>query len=348
MRRTVCLLLGTVSSILLLFLIFRKVDLRETASTLTMIRYIYLGPAVVTLLLTFVVKAFRWRVLLEPVDRMPVRSLFPAIMIGYFSNYFLPVNSGELVRAFVLGHSPTVSWGGPRHRADAPARQEKSLSNSTILGTILVERMLDVLILTGFLLVAFIVWPLPGWVRSMALFVAVALAGGWCFLWLVLWQRGRADRVVGFILERTTSPLARRVVQVSNRFLDGLKTLRSNRAMAWATLLTLLLWSFSAVTFYLVGQSLGIALPLAAYCVPVAIVNLGAAIPALPGRVGALEALYVSSLALFAVESDVGLAFDVVMRVLYLAPIVWGWFHLYRTGFHLLDIRAHDWPEEAH
>lgn len=340
MRRTVCLLLGTVSSILLLFLIFRKVDLRETASTLTMIRYIYLGPAVVTLLLTFVVKAFRWRVLLEPVDRMPVRSLFPAIMIGYFSNYFLPVNSGELVRAFVLGHSPTVG-------ANAPARQEKSLSNSTILGTILVERMLDVLILIGFLLVAFIVWPLPGWVRSMALFVAVALAGGWWFLWLVLWQRGRADRVVRFILERTTSPLARRVVQVSNRFLDGLKTLRSNRAMAWATLLTLLLWSFSAITFYLVGQAFGLALPLAAYCVPVAVVNLGAVIPALPGRVGTLEALCVSSLGLFAVESDVGLAFAVVMRVLYLVPIVWGWFHLYRTGFHLLDIRAYDWPEET-
>jgi uncharacterized membrane protein YbhN (UPF0104 family) len=52
-----------------------------------------------------------------------------------------------------------------------------------------------------------------------------------------------------------------------------------------------LLWSFSAATFYLVGQSLGIALPLTAYCVPVAIVNLGTALPALPGRVGTLEAL---------------------------------------------------------
>jgi hypothetical protein len=55
----------------------------------------------------------------------------------------------------------------------------------------------------------------------------------------------------------------------------------------------------------------------------------------------------VSSLALVAVESDVGLAFDVVMRILYLVPIAWGWFHLYRTGFHLLDIHAHDWSEES-
>jgi uncharacterized protein (TIRG00374 family) len=281
-----------------------------------MTRYAYLIPAAIALLCTFVVKAFRWQVLLRQVSEARFGSVFPAVMIGYFSNYLLPLNAGELVRAFVLG-------------------REKSLSNSTVVGTIVVERMLDVLVLTVFLVAALLVWPSPGWLDTFAVITATIVAGGWFVLWLMLWQRPRTSRIIQAVVGRFSPSLAARVKQILDHFLKGVGILHQRRTVACSMALSLLLWSFSATTFCLVGKAIGLTLPAAAYSLPVAIVNLGMIIPALPGRVGTLEALIVTSLALFSVESDTGLAFDVVMRVLYILPTLWGWFFLYRTGLHV-------------
>ncbi|MFQ5578960.1 MAG: lysylphosphatidylglycerol synthase transmembrane domain-containing protein, partial [Anaerolineae bacterium] len=235
MQRKIQIVVGAVLSLGLLGLVLRTVELEATAQVIKTARYAYLLPGLLTLLLTFLVKVFRWQALLKPVARVPARSLLPAVMIGFFSNRILPANTGELVRAFVLG-------------------QENQVGGSATLGTIVVERLLDVFVLTVLMAVALVIWPMPGWIDTLALFVAVAVVGGWFVLWLALWQKSRADRLLRLVVGRFSLPLAHRIGKLLDRFLLGLETLRSIEIVAGATGLTIALWGLSVLTFFFIGR----------------------------------------------------------------------------------------------
>jgi glycosyltransferase 2 family protein len=83
-------------------------------------------------------RAVRWRMLIEPIDRKPrLVNAFFAIMIGYMANYAVP-RLGEVSRCGVL------------------ARYEK-MSFTEILGTVIVERVIDVLMLILFFIIMLVI-----------------------------------------------------------------------------------------------------------------------------------------------------------------------------------------------
>jgi len=79
---------------------------------------------VVFTFLQYVARAWRWAILLEPIQTTGFRNRIQAVLIGFAANCVFPARLGEFIRANLLG------------------RKEK-LSGSSILGTILVERLFD-------------------------------------------------------------------------------------------------------------------------------------------------------------------------------------------------------------
>ena len=73
-------------------------------------------------------RAVRWRFLLAPVVRVPYRSAFAYLNIGYFANTFLPARLGDGARAFLAGRS----FG---------------ISSLAALGLIVVERVADTIVI---------------------------------------------------------------------------------------------------------------------------------------------------------------------------------------------------------
>ena len=120
---------------------FRRVDLRALGGALAEANWWWFGGAMAAVLVAIVVRAWRWQLLLAPIERVAVGPLFSATMIGYFGNGVLPIRLGELMRAVAIGRR-----GG---RVDV----------STALGSIAVERLLDV---ASALAVAALVVPFSG------------------------------------------------------------------------------------------------------------------------------------------------------------------------------------------
>ena len=113
-------------------------------------------PGWVALLVVFVavdilLRAVRWRVLLAPIARGPVQATSSrSLLVGYLANNILPARLGEIVRSHDLG-------------------ERTGLSRSTILGTIVVERVVDTVVVVAIASVAILVLSVRGIVASAVL-----------------------------------------------------------------------------------------------------------------------------------------------------------------------------------
>jgi glycosyltransferase 2 family protein len=96
--------------------------------------YIYLIPVTILAILSYISRAIRWKILIEPMGYHPsTANTLYATMCGYFANTFVP-RAGEILRCTMLG------------------RYEKIPVNK-LIGTILVERVFD--LFCYFLIVVF-------------------------------------------------------------------------------------------------------------------------------------------------------------------------------------------------
>ncbi len=131
----------------LLYLALKGVDFSEVGDALREAHYGWLVPLALITILSHLLRAWRWQVLLETLPsetaggdpkRVSLLTAFYSLMIGYMVNYAAP-RAGEFVRAANM------------------ARREK-LRFSYVLGTVAVERILDVVVLVAALASVFVVF----------------------------------------------------------------------------------------------------------------------------------------------------------------------------------------------
>ena len=136
LKYTLSILLAAV----LLFFAFRDVEWSEFLTALKACRWEYVILSMLFGLLAFVFRAFRWRMLLLPVDRSTSRlTCFNAINISYLINMVLP-KVGEVVRCgYITAHSEKVS--------DENGKTHRLASFDKVLGTAALERTVDVLMM---------------------------------------------------------------------------------------------------------------------------------------------------------------------------------------------------------
>ncbi len=112
----------------------------EISAAMNGARYWLIAPVAVILLASHYVRALRWKLLIEPLGYSPGRlNLFFAVMIGYLTNQAAP-RLGEIIKCTVL------------------SRNEK-IPTEKLIGTIIVERAIDILTALIILLVTFAIQP---------------------------------------------------------------------------------------------------------------------------------------------------------------------------------------------
>jgi glycosyltransferase 2 family protein len=94
-----------------LYYTLRNVAFGDLADSFKTVDYIYLIPAIVILLLSFMFRALRWRILIAPMKQVPVTGLLGPLMVGYMAN-ILPARAGEFIRAYLLGKKHDIPFSG--------------------------------------------------------------------------------------------------------------------------------------------------------------------------------------------------------------------------------------------
>ena len=297
MRRTATGLarggIGVLISLVCIYLVLRGVDLGQTASLLGGARLPWLCLAVVGVTADLVFRALRWQRLIAPIQPVPLRRLSAYMLVGYLANNVLPARLGELVRSHYLG-------------------DREGISRSATLGTVVVERVVDTVVLVGIGAAAILILNVRGVVVS-AILVGVALAG---LLVVVLAVALAAHRLPG--ASRIAAFLGRwpRVKGIVLRLRDGLRVAALPRTIAAAAILSVAAWSCTVVAVLAVGQSLGIELTVGEAALLAAGTNLATAIPSGPGYLGTFEYAGQTIAAAFGLPAAKGLALALLIHVL--------------------------------
>ena len=279
---------GVAVSVITLAVLVLLVDRRELWHALATANYLYLAPAIVIYFIGQWFRSMRWQFLLSPVANIPVKRLYPVVIIGYMANNVLPARLGELVRALLL------------------SQREPAVSAPASLATLSVERLYDGLTLLTIGAVAAPVLLAAGLFdgasasyRTTAALLAVgvmlsfvvALAG---FTALAVSQRAVNGLITGTrILPGRFRPLAAEIIR---GFVEGLGTLNSPRKHVTLFLISLPVWLAEAGVYLILAYSFDLhtyfpsfwLLVLAVLLVMVTS-NLITAIPASVGGIGPFE-----------------------------------------------------------
>ena len=133
-------LLSLALAAVFLYVAFRGIALSDLWQSLREVRYLWILLLIPIGLLSHYVRAYRWKFLLGHVKQdISTANLFSAVMIGYMVNNVLP-RVGEFVRPYVAG-------------------KLEGISKSTALGTVVIERIIDMM--TFFILVFLVLFLYP-------------------------------------------------------------------------------------------------------------------------------------------------------------------------------------------
>ncbi|MGE0409469.1 MAG: lysylphosphatidylglycerol synthase transmembrane domain-containing protein [Amphiplicatus sp.] len=135
MLRSLVALGGIALAILLIWLSFRRVDFASVFAAFDELNIGALIFGAVIYALSVVMRGLRWRLLLERAGATSHRSAVESMLVGFATNFALPGRLGEVYRADYL-------------------KGVTQISRTTVLGTIVVERALDGLILAAMLALA--------------------------------------------------------------------------------------------------------------------------------------------------------------------------------------------------
>jgi uncharacterized protein (TIRG00374 family) len=273
------------------------VDLEALVEVLAGADYRYVAPFLVTLLLVFWLKAWRWAVILEPLGDYSVRQVTPAMMIGFAANNVLPAHLGEIVRSV---------WFARRYRQRV----------SAVLVSQVLERILDVL---AILLIYLLAVP---WIDSppRAIRVSVWLVGaGAATLTAVIYAMLASPQRVFGLWRGLSAKLPASIQSRGEAFLqDVLQALSSVRSPGRLLLLvanSLVQWSFMGLCLWMSMAAMGITIGPAVTVIVLTATVVAVTLPNAPGYIGALQAAFVFALLPFGVSSESAFAGSVFFLV---------------------------------
>ena len=321
------ILAGVVVSAALLFISLRGLHLREVWGHVLAARPGPLVACVAMATSTFVLRIFRWQVLLRAEDgrRLPATSLWHAIAMGFMANNILPLRVGEVVRTYA-------------------ASQLTGTRFTAVLASIGVERLFDAVTVIALLFVGLVTTSLPP--AAMAGFnvgrlvtaASLIAALGLIAAGLVLAFPLLAERLVRALIP--SERFANRLIGMIEGVRLGLGVLRSPARVLAVVAWSFAVWGMSVLSFYSAFAAFGIKVDLAGALVMQGIIMFGIALPSTPGYVGAFELPIIAVLALHGVDKGLAAAYALTYHVTTFLPItLLGAWSVARTNLALTAFR---------
>jgi uncharacterized protein (TIRG00374 family) len=257
---------GAAISLVAIWLVLRSVDVGQTVEILRAADLGWIVLVAVFVVVDLLTRALRWQRLVAPIGQVGYVPMLAYLLIGYLANNVLPARLGELVRSHYLG-------------------DREGLSRTTTLGTVVVERVVDFVVVVAIAATAILVLSVRGIVAN-AVLVGVALAA---LLAAAIAIGIAAHRLPG--AERIAVIAGRwpRLMDLAGKLRGGLAVAGRPRTLGEALILSLLAWGATVLAFAAAGQAVGIELTIGQASLLAAGVALVTAIPAGPANLGTFE-----------------------------------------------------------
>lgn len=327
----VSLILGLAVSILALYLAFRNVPFNDLIIYFSSINYVWILPAVVVVLLSFALRAYRWKIILESVGKIRFWQSFHPLMIGFMINCILPGRVGEVARPVIL-------------------QKKENIPFSTGLATVATERVFDVgilIILFAVLLATIEIDPNIDIVFGkyhlnkttlmavgkgtfkllILLIIGIALVGFRKTRNVINGFITRIPRMLFFagpdLKKKIQKNICDPMVRVVENFATGFTLVKYPMKICACFSLSFVIWGLSALSYYIVSLGCpGIELSFIEITAMMIIICFFIALPSVPGFWGIWEAGGVFALLLFGVSSKDAAGFTLANHAIQMFPVI--------------------------
>lgn len=329
MKSTLKTLLSLLLMAVFLFFAFRGTDFGKLWETLTQANYWWALAMFPLLVLSHAVRAWRWGYFLHPVKKdLKYRNLFSSLIVGYMMNNVLP-RAGEFVRPYAIG-------------------KLEGVSRSAAFGTVLIERIFDILsFMVLILLIPFLYnGPLTEnfpWLQETGIWLTVVtLAFLGLFIYL-MFRRDIVERFLKFITRKLSEKKAQLVEHIVHSFLDGFLFLKDPKNYLVMGFQTVVIWGLYVLMMYLPFYAFGMTttynLDFASAFVVQAISSIGIVIPT-PGATGPYHYFTIQTLTkLYNVNEDVARSYATITHAVgFIGITLLGAVYFFKDKLHMSEV----------
>lgn len=321
-RRWAGFFLGLIVTGLFVWLLLRQTDLKQLGESLRSISPFSLFVALGFLTAGYTVRVLRWWRMLRALDpQVSVSACGWPFLVSIALNNLLPFRAGDAIRVV-----------GFRKQLRSPAMR--------ILGTLVIERLLDLMTLLGVFFVGLLfigegrlpetIVRLAQWITAVGVLAVVAI------LLFSAWTEQLIEWIteLPYLAKRGWSQFLRRH---TINLLDALALLRTPRLVLELIALSVLVWLFEGAVFATVSYSLDIQTPAAGPWFALSTGTLATLLPSTPGYIGTFDYFAMRGLVAYGADQDKAAAFAVVVHaVLWLPLTTIGLAYFLRPGTKML------------
>jgi len=323
------MLAGAALGLALVYWFAKDLDGRAVLETFGRANWWLLALATGLTMSTYLIRAVRWRALLDPViPNVGISPLLGATSLG-FSAVFIAGRTGEIVRPVALS-------------------SKEHIRPSASFATILVERIFDMVTAIAFFAVPLVFFTAPNadeatiarvrWAGATLAFVAIASVVG-----LVILYRHRVGAVA--FLNRVLEPFGRRirkaVTSIVGHFAESLSILHDRRELVVVSAWSVLLWFVCAVVNSLTFSAFGLRLSVLGAIFVMGFGLIGSLVPTPGGAAGAFHMATAVGLMMLGVGENDAKSITIVLHlIVFGSALPLGIFYVLRGGYSLSRLRA--------
>src|SRR5579859_3087485 len=285
MKRWLALAVGIIVSVVFLVYGLQGLNLSDVVGVIGHANFLWILPGVAVYFLAVWGRTWRWHYLLRPMKDIPLRRLFPVVVVGYMGNNVYPFRAGEVIRAYLL------------------YRNEK-VKVTASLATIVVERIFDGLVMLIFVFVALPFAPITqDWLRTMIVAGTVAFFGALVVFLVMASRPALARRVYTAIITRVLpGKLHDLILRLADHFMEGLEALRSPRDLLMTLVSSVFIWLTETTKYWFVMHAFNFRVSFFVLMLMTAVVNLATTLPGAPGYIGTFDGPGIQILKAFNVD----------------------------------------------
>jgi uncharacterized protein (TIRG00374 family) len=321
--------LGIAVSAVFLYYAFRNIEWTRALETARHTNYWLLACSAAAATGMFPLRARRWRTILDPIaPKLPFGPLWRSTAIGVMITNVVPLRAGELARAYAL------------------TREVRTVTFSTALASIAVDRVFDAIVVLLLLAVGLLGAGFPasltieGYsIAHAATLFAIAPLALLVALYALVFFPHTLIRLFELTARRVSPAIEQRGSDMLRRFADGLSVLRTPGHFVAVFGWTLLHWLLQPVAFWLAFLAVGIRVPWAATLIVQGIIVILVALPSAPGFFGVFEGGATIALNLYGVATSEAATWALIFHVASFIPITLiGAYYAVRLGVSMGDI----------
>ena len=287
LRGVVNFLISVGLAVLFLYFAFSDVNFSEVIELVSHASVLWIIIFAASIMLGHYVRALRWKYILHSVKPdIKMWNLFGALMIGYGVNCVTP-KLGEVTRAIMIG-------------------RYENLSRSSMFGTVIVERVIDIISLGAAVLISAFIWSASlyetfPWLEVTLYISALILTVVLLMIYLSVKLK---EKFYGYLLRligKISTRLAERLGYIFEMLIQGFTSLKGSRnyllTFITSVILLIIYALGSYIGFFMLDMQSGNNVTFAMGWILMSISAIGTIIPT-PGATGSYHALAISTLVL--------------------------------------------------